>query len=612
MVVLEWRLTLLALVLLPAVHPPGQAGRAAAPGAHPRGHGPQRVDEHHDDRAVQRLRRPAREAVRPPRRRGRPTSPRGPAGCATSACAAPCTAGRSSPRSRWSARSAPPSSTGRRPAGDLRDDPARHARRAGRLRHADLLAAHQPHQRPRRRDDGLRVVRAGLRGARRAQWHRRRPRRRRAAPAPRPGRARRRVVPLPGAPEVSMASLEGTAARHPRATAVAVGDGAPRRRRAVVEPGQPGGPRRPVGRRQDDAQRARPPPLRRHRRRRAHRRARRARRHPGQPAGRHRRGHPGPAPVPRHGRRQPALRPPRRHRRRARGGVPGGADPRRHRRPARGLRHRRRRARATGCRAARSSASPSPGCCSRTRPIVDPRRGHEPPRRRERGARPARRWPTPSRPHVDRDRPPAVDDPRRRPDPRPRRRPDRRAGHARRAARRAAASTPTSTGPSSGRRPRPRDPTPKRSPAPPDASRPGRPVPAPLGVVEPPASAARSSAMSSATPSSPVSHDHRRAGGAGHVDDGLDVDLPDAEVLVAVATRARLVAAVVGVDQVDAAGDGERCARRRSTTSSPAAWAWQRVEAEPEAEVADAAPTGGRSSSKWRAMAKSPPAVFSR
>ena len=61
--------------------------------------------------------------------------------------------------------------------------------------------------------------------------------------------------------------------------------------------------------------------------------------------------------------RQPALRPARRHRRRARGGLPRGPHPRRHRRPARRLRHGRRASGATGCRAARSSGWPSPACC---------------------------------------------------------------------------------------------------------------------------------------------------------------------------------------------------------------------------------------------------------
>ena len=42
MIVLEWRLTLLALVAAAVVPRPGQAGRAPPAGHHPRGHGPQR------------------------------------------------------------------------------------------------------------------------------------------------------------------------------------------------------------------------------------------------------------------------------------------------------------------------------------------------------------------------------------------------------------------------------------------------------------------------------------------------------------------------------------------------------------------------------------------
>ena len=50
---------------------PGQARRAAAPDDHPRGLQPQRVDEHDDDRAVQCVRCPAGQAVRPSARRVR-------------------------------------------------------------------------------------------------------------------------------------------------------------------------------------------------------------------------------------------------------------------------------------------------------------------------------------------------------------------------------------------------------------------------------------------------------------------------------------------------------------------------------------------------------------
>ena len=65
---------------------------------HPRVLQPQRLDERDHDRAVQRRRRAAGQAVRPPGRRGRSRSAAGPRGCATSASPRPCTAGRSSSR----------------------------------------------------------------------------------------------------------------------------------------------------------------------------------------------------------------------------------------------------------------------------------------------------------------------------------------------------------------------------------------------------------------------------------------------------------------------------------------------------------------------------------
>ena len=80
-------------------------------------------------------------------------------------------------------------------------------------------------------------------------------------------------------------------------------------------------------------------------------------------ARRHRRGQPGPAPLPRHRRRQPALRPARRHRRRARrppAGPPGSTTS--SRRCPRATTPSSASA-ATACRAARSSAWPSPACC---------------------------------------------------------------------------------------------------------------------------------------------------------------------------------------------------------------------------------------------------------
>ena len=142
----------------------------------------------------------------------------------------------------------------------------------------------------------------------------------------------------------------------------------------------------------------------------------------GVPGRRHRRGQPGPPPVPRLHRRQPPLRQARRHRRRARRGVPGGPHPRRHRRPARRATTPSSASGATGCRAGRSSAWPSPGCCSRTRPssILDEATSHLDSENEvliQQALAEAL-----AGPHVDRDRPPALDHPRRRPDPGARRR----------------------------------------------------------------------------------------------------------------------------------------------------------------------------------------------
>ncbi len=99
---------------------------------------------------------------------------------------------------------------------------------------------------------------------------------------------------------------------------------------------------RAVGRGQDDERAARPAHLRRECGRGARRRPRRARLHPRVAARRRRHGDAGPAPLPRHRPGQPALRTVRRHRRRAGRGVPGGAHPRHDRQPPRRLRHPRR------------------------------------------------------------------------------------------------------------------------------------------------------------------------------------------------------------------------------------------------------------------------------
>ena len=61
---LSWQLTLMSLVLLPAVPAAGALDGPPARGDHARGVRPERADEHHDGRAVQRRRRLARQAVR--------------------------------------------------------------------------------------------------------------------------------------------------------------------------------------------------------------------------------------------------------------------------------------------------------------------------------------------------------------------------------------------------------------------------------------------------------------------------------------------------------------------------------------------------------------------
>ena len=430
MLALEWRLTLLALVVLPLfVIPARRVGRRLQDDLPP-ADAAQRDDEHADDRALQRRRGDARQAVRRPPSARTPRSSATPPACATPASARRCTAGCSSSPSASSARSARRRSTASAATSSC---PASittgHARRPRRARHPRVPAADRAHQRPRRPDDVDGQLRAGLRGARRARG--------RSASGPAPSTSSRpagRVTfddvrfRYPPAAETSIASLE----QHPPATDPDrdVLDGVEPRRHA----GRDGRPRRRVRRRQVDARLADPPALRRHRRRRAHRRPRRPRPHARLAAGGDRRRRPGPAPVPRVDRRQPALRQARRHRRRARRGVPRGADPRHDRRPARRLRHGRRRARLppVGRREAAPGDRPAAAQGSGR---DDPRRGDEPPRQRQRGAGAGRARDGAVRPHGDRHRPPAVDDPRRRPHRRARRRPHRRARHARRARR---------------------------------------------------------------------------------------------------------------------------------------------------------------------------------
>ncbi len=103
-----------------------------------------------------------------------------------------------------------------------------------------------------------------------------------------------------------------------------------------------GGTRRSVGGGEDHDCAARAPRPRCRRRPGARRRSRRARRHAPLPARDGRHGHAGPTPLPRDHRGEPPVREARRDRRRSRRGMQGGADPRSHREPPRRIRHGRR------------------------------------------------------------------------------------------------------------------------------------------------------------------------------------------------------------------------------------------------------------------------------
>ena len=159
----------------------------------------------------------------------------------------------------------------------------------------------------------------------------------------------------PSAEEVSLASLESVAVLEAGQRGEVLHDVS-----FTVEPGQHGGAGGPLGSRQDDDLEPGAPPLRRHDGIGAPERHRCAARHHGVGARRGRRGDPGPAPLPRHAAGQPPVRPPGGERGRGHGRPGPGADRPPGRRPARRPRHGDRRARATGSRGARSSASPWP------------------------------------------------------------------------------------------------------------------------------------------------------------------------------------------------------------------------------------------------------------
>ena len=242
-------------------------------------------------------------------------------------------------------------------------------------------------------------------------------------------RVRRRALRLPvGRQGVAGVARGGRHARHPRRRR-----GAPRR--VVPRRARPAGrPRRHVGQRQVDHRLAGPPPLRRRQRRRARRRRRRA--GPDVRLVRARRSAWSPRTATCSTTRSartcasPGPRPPTTscgtRSRKARLGRPRRVAARRarHRGRRAGLPVLRRRAPAPHHRP--PAAGPAAG--------RDPRRGHVEPRLHLGGRRAGGADRRPRRPHGHRDRPPPVDDPRRRRDPRRRGRPHRRARHPRRAA----------------------------------------------------------------------------------------------------------------------------------------------------------------------------------
>ena len=171
-----------------AVHRSGTTGGQATAGHLARADGLQRRDEHADDRAIQRVRRDARQAVRVRRSRAglvratrggraRHGDQRGDVRTGVLRCA----------RARRCHRYGGDLRR-RRPDGRRRRHQHRHPRRAGSVGDACVPTADRADQRPGRPDDVDGQFRAGVRGARRSGSHPGEARRRRPG---RPGRRRR-------------------------------------------------------------------------------------------------------------------------------------------------------------------------------------------------------------------------------------------------------------------------------------------------------------------------------------------------------------------------------------------------------------------------------------
>ena len=181
MLALSWQVTLLCLAMFPMLLPGLALGQRPARRPDPPADGRQRRPRQRDDRAVQRRRRDAAQALRPPGRGGRAVRQQG--------------GRRARPRHPHHAdhpdlRRLDDAGAGaghrpglrrRRAARDQRQPDRRHPAGPGHAAAAPARPAAGALQRPHRRDDRAGQLRAGLRGARPALADRGEARRRRAA-----------------------------------------------------------------------------------------------------------------------------------------------------------------------------------------------------------------------------------------------------------------------------------------------------------------------------------------------------------------------------------------------------------------------------------------------